>query len=227
MRSDEITEELFRLADTEYKTFHSKLMPTVDPETILGVRIPVLRSFAKRIMKEDNTEFLNSLPHRYYDENNLHGMLICGIDDYAEAVMRMDEFLPYVDNWATCDLTSPKVFKKHRSELLSAVERWLASDRVYTVRFGIDMLMAHYLDEDFRPEYLDAVASVGNEDYYVRMAVAWYFATALAKQWDNTVPYIERASLEKWTHNKTIQKAVESFRVSDERKAYLKTMKIK
>lgn len=227
MTPEEITERLFEMQDGEYRLFQAKLMPTVDPGNIIGVRTPLLRAFAKELLKQDCSEFLNSLPHKYYDENNLHGMLICGVKDYTEAVRRMDEFLPYIDNWATCDIISPKVFKKYKAELVSEIDRWLASDRVYTIRFGIEMLMSHYLDDDFRPEYLEKVAAVKHEDYYVKMMVAWFFATALAKQWETTVPYIENARLEKWTHNKSIQKAVESYRITDEQKTHLKSFKIK
>ena len=227
MKPTEITEKLFEMQDKEYSKFQAKLTPTTDPDTIIGVRTPLLRTFAKQLLKEDCTEFLDSLPHKYYDENNLHGLIVSGLKDYGEAVRRMDEFLPFVDNWATCDITSPKVFKKHKEELITDIKRWIASDRVYTIRFGIEMLMSHYLDDDFYAEYSEYVAAVQNDDYYVRMMVAWYFATALAKQWDSIIPYIENGKLEKWTHNKTIQKAVESYRITDEQKAYLKTLKIK
>lgn len=227
MTPNEITERLFEMQDGEYRLFQAKLMPTVDPESIIGVRMPQIRAFAKELAKEDCADFFDALPHEHYDENNLHGALISSIKDYNEAVRRVDAFLPYVDNWATCDMMSPKVFKKHKAELISEIDRWLASDRVYTIRFGIEMLMSFYLDDDFRPEYLEKVAAVKHEDYYVKMMAAWYFATALAKQWDATVPYIENARLEKWIHNKTIQKAVESYRITDEQKSYLKSFKIK
>ena len=227
MTNEEIKLHLFELQDLKYRDFQAKLMPTIDKETIIGVRTPLLRQFAKELKKEGTEDFLNALPHTYYEENNLHGFIVSEIKDYNEAVRRMDEFLPYVDNWATCDSTSPKVFKKHKSELVPEIDRWLASDKVYTIRFGIEMLMSHYLYDDFKPEYLDKVAAVKHDDYYVKMMVAWYFATALAKQYESTLPYIEKRVLETWTHNKSIQKAVESYRITDEQKAYLRTLKCK
>ena len=226
MTVEEITSALFNMQDTGYKTFQAKLMPTVNPEVIIGVRTPLLRKFAKDILKTgDVSQFLDALPHRYYDENTLHGIILSELKDYDETVKRIDEFLPYVDNWATCDLMSPKVFKKHKAKLLGEIDRWILSDEVYTVRFGLEMLMSHYLDDDFKPEYLEKAAGVKNDDYYVRMMVAWFFATALAKQYASALPYIENNVLEKWTHNKSIQKAVESYRITDEQKAYLKTLK--
>ena len=226
MTVEEITSALFNMQDTGYKMFQAKLMPTVNPEVIIGVRTPLLRKFAKDILKTgDVSQFLDALPHRYYDENTLHGIILSELKDYDETIKRIDEFLPYVDNWATCDLMSPKVFKKHKAELLGEIDRWILSDEVYTVRFGLEMLMSHYLDDDFKPEYLEKAAGVKNDDYYVRMMVAWFFATALAKQYASALPYIENNVLEKWTHNKSIQKAVESYRITDEQKAYLKTLK--
>lgn len=227
MTNEDIRKRLFEMQDLKYRDFQAKLMPTIDKNTIIGVRTPALRQFAKELKKEGTENFLDSLPHEYYEENNLHGFVISEIKDYGEAVRRMNEFLPYIDNWATCDSTSPKVFKKHKAELLREIDRWLASDRVYTIRFGVEMLMSHFLDEDFNVEYAEKVAKVKNEDYYVKMMVAWYFATALAKQYDSIIPYIENRVLEPWTHNKTIQKAIESYRISDEQKAYLRTLKCK
>lgn len=228
MTNNEIEKRLFALRDLKYRDFQAKLMPTVDKNTIIGVRTPELRKLAKEIAKAGEYEaFLDSLPHKYYDENNLHGFILCEIKDYNKVVKRLDEFLPYVDNWATCDLVSPKIFRKHRAELLTDIKRWIKSDRVYTIRFGTEMLMSHFLDEDFKTEYLDWVTEINHEDYYVKMMVAWYFATALTKQYDATLPYIENHRLEKWTHNKAIQKSVESYRITDEQKAYLKTLKIK
>lgn len=227
MTNEEIKKRLFEMQDLGYRDFQAKLMPNIDKDVIIGVRTPLLRQFAKELKKEGAEDFLNSLPHAYYEENNLHGFIVSEIKDYGEAVRRMDEFLPYVDNWATCDSTSPKVFKKHKAELLGEIDRWLASDKVYTIRFGIEMLMSHYLDEDFKPEYLDKVSAVSHEDYYVKMMAAWFFATALAKQYDATLPYIEKQVLEPWTHNKSIQKAVESYRITDDQKAYLRTLKCK
>lgn len=224
----DIEDRLFALQDKEYKEFHSRLMPTVNPDAIIGVRTPALRKLAKELAKQpEYMEYIHMLPHSYYDENNLHGFLIETIKDYAECVAAVNEFLPYVDNWATCDLMSPKVLKKHRAELLEQIKIWLASQQTYTIRYGIGMLMTHYLDEDFKKEYLEWVSQIRSEEYYVNMMIAWYFATALAKQPKDTLPYIEQNRLDVWTHNKAIQKAVESYRVSAEQKAYLKTLKVK
>lgn len=223
----QIRERLFGMQDPGYRDFHAALIPNVDKEKIIGVRTPALRKYARELRgSAEAEEFLRALPHEYYDEDNLHGMLISEIKDYADCVAALDRFLPHVDNWATCDLTSPKVFKKHRAALTADIRRWIASGETYTVRFGMEMLMTHFLDEDFKEEYLAWVADVRSEEYYVRMMQAWYFATALAKQYETAVVYIEQRRLESWTHNKAIQKARESFRVSDERKAYLKTLKI-
>lgn len=223
-----IQSRLFALQDLKYKDFQCKLMPTVAPEWVIGVRTPELRKLAKELFKEPETaEFLNMLPHQYYDENNLHGFLVEQIKNYDTVVAAIDAFLPYVDNWATCDLMSPKVFKKHRPELLKDIQRWMASERIYTIRFGIGMLMTHFLDEDFASQHLDRVAAIRSEEYYVNMMIAWYFATALAKQWDAVIPYIEQHCLDKWVHNKAIQKAVESYRITDEQKGYLRSLRVK
>lgn len=216
------------MQDLEYKDFHSKLMPTVDPDTVIGVRTPQLRKFAKDFAKNDMAEsFLNTLPHKCYEENNLHGFLISLCKDYGEVIRRLNDFLPYVDNWATCDMMRPTVFKKHLPELLDKIGEWMKSGETYTVRFGIEMLMTHYLDENFKTEYAEAVAEVRSDEYYVRMMIAWYFATALAKQYEAVLPFIERKILDPWTHNKAIQKAVESYRITYGQKEYLKTLKIK
>lgn len=223
-----IIDLLFELQDPKYRDFQCKLVPTVDPETVIGVRIPDLRKLAKKLSgTPEAAEFLKDLPHTYHDENNLHGLLIAAIDDYAKVIDALDAFLPYVDNWATCDIISPKVFRKHLPELTAKIEGWLASGKAYTVRFGMEMLMTFYLDEHFKPEYHELVAGIFSSEYYVNMMIAWYFATALAKQWDATIPYIERRRLDTWTHNKTIRKAVESLRITDEQKAYLKTRKVR
>lgn len=223
----EIQKRLFELQDTEYKVFSSKLMPTVDPETVIGVRTPALRKLAKELSKHPEIkDFLNILPHKYYEENNLHGFIIETIKDYDEVITELDKFLPYVDNWATCDLMSPKIFKKHTEELLEKIKIWIASEDTYTIRFGIGMLMSFYLDENFKKKYLTLVSKVKSEEYYVNMMIAWYFATALAKQYDATLPFIEKQKLSKWTHNKAIQKAIESNRIPKDIKEYLKTLKI-
>ena len=223
-----VQEQLFALQDLKYRDFQCKLMPTVPTETVIGIRTPELRKYAKTFSKTpEAAEFLKILPHRYYEENNLHGILIESMRDYGQVIAALEAFLPYVDNWATCDLMRPKVFQKHLPELLEEIRRWMASDRTYTIRFGMEMLMTFYLDEAFRPEYLDWVAEVRSQEYYVNMMIAWYFATALAKQYGAVLPYIENHRLEPWTHNKAIQKAIESYRITEEQKMYLRTLKVK
>ena len=221
-----ITERLFALADEGYRQFQTPLLPSVDPARIIGVRTPVLRKLAKELSGTAEAEvFLRDLPHAYYEENNLHAFLVEQIKDYDACIAAIDAFLPYVDNWSTCDGWSPKVFKKHSDALLMKIREWMASDLPYTVRFGMGMLQRYFLDERFDPAYLDWVAAIDREEYYVRMMVAWFFATALAKQYEATLPYIEQGRLPHWTHNKTIQKAVESYRVTSEQKTYLETLK--
>lgn len=219
---------LFSMQDLTYRDFHSKLMPTVDKETIIGIRTPQLRKFAKEFAKSDKWgEFLQDLPHQYYEENNLHSFLLEMEKDYNQLIVQVEEFLPYVDNWATCDMMRPKVFKSHLPELLVHVKRWLKSDRVYTIRYGIGMLLSFYLDDAFEEQYLEWVAQIETEEYYVNMMRAWYFATALAKQYEATIPYIKEHQLDAWTHNKAIQKSIESYRITDEQKEYLRTLKIR
>lgn len=221
-----VTERLFELQDKAYADFHSGLVPNVPRERIIGVRVPDARRLAKEYGKDPECrDFLRALPHKYYDENMLHGILLSGLKDYEECVQAVEEFLPYVDNWAVCDILSPKVFRKHRTELIAKVREWSASEKTYTCRFGLEMLMTHYLDEDFRPEYLEIPAGVCSEEYYVNMMIAWFFATALAKQWEAAIPYLRDNRLGAWVHNKTIQKARESFRITQEQKAYLKTLR--
>ena len=223
---DEIREHLAEVSDKEYREFQSKLIPGQDPEGVLGVRTPELRSYAKQINKRDDADdFLDDLPHKYFDENQLHAFVISEIKDYDRCLAEVERFLPYVDNWATCDQMSPKVFKKHKPELLDSIKKWIASDETYTIRFGIGMLMRHFLEEDYSHEYPEAVAVIRSDEYYVNMMIAWYFATALAKQYDDIIPYIENHRLDDWTHKKAISKAVESYRITDEQKAYLKTLK--
>jgi 3-methyladenine DNA glycosylase AlkD len=224
----EVRQKLFALQDLKYREFQCKLIPTVDPETVIGVRTPELRKFAREFSgTPEAEEYLKLLPHRYYDENNLHGFLIERIRDYDTLIAHLETFLPYIDNWATCDLISPKVFRKHLPELYEKIKLWIASGRTYPVRFGIEMLMSFYLNEAFLPEHLGLVAGVRSEEYYVKMMIAWYFATALAKQYDAALPYLQERRLDSWTHNKTIQKAIESYRISEEQKAYLRTLKIR
>ena len=222
----DLQQELFALQDKTYREFHSKLMPDTDKEAVIGIRIPVLRKFAKAFAKKaEAREFLQQLPHLYYEENNLHMMLITAEKDYEKCLAEVERFVPYIDNWATCDMPAPKCFARHKQELLPKVKEWIRSEETYTIRYGIDLLMALYLDEDFQPEYPELAASVTSEEYYVKMVIAWYFATALAKQWDAAIPYIEQRRLSDWVHRKTIQKAVESFRITKEQKDYLRTLK--
>lgn len=219
-------EELFALQDTAYGDFQAKLTPGIPRELFIGVRVPEVRKLAKRLAKEpEATEFLSELPHKYYDENMLHGLLISEFKDYDACIAAVDNFLPYVDNWAVCDIMAPKVFKKNKDILLDKIREWSASEKTYTCRFGVEMLMSYFLDDNFKPEYLDIPASVHSEEYYVQMMVAWFFATALAKQWDAAILYIENGVLDTWVHNKTIQKARESFRITPKQKDYLKTLK--
>ena len=222
----ELQKRLFGLQDLKYRDFHSKLMPNVDKERVIGIRTPVLRTFAKEFAKtEEAAVFLQELPHAYYEENNLHMMLITGMKDYQKCLEEGTRFLPYIDNWATCDYPVPKCFSRNKQALLPHIRQWIISDETYTVRYGIGMLMRLFLDEDFSVEYLELAAEVQSEEYYVNMMVAWYFATALAKQWDAAIPYIEEHRLSDWIHRKTIQKAIESYRITDEQKVYLRTLK--
>ena len=221
-----IQKELFSLQDKEYMKFLSKLTPNVSEDTIIGVRIPEIRKLAKKLVKNNEYEdFLKELPHKYYDENLLHGAIISENKDFENCIELLDSFLPFVDNWAVCDTISPKIFKKYKKELIEKIKEWSQSDKTYTCRFGVEMLMTHFLDEDFKKEYLEMVADIHSEEYYVKMVVAWFFATALAKQWDYAVIYLEDNRLDVWVHNKTIQKARESLRISLEKKEHLKKLK--
>lgn len=224
----EIREELFRMQDKKYRDFQKKLIPTVDPESVIGVRTPALRKYAKQLIKTSEiSEFLKELPHQYFDEDQLHAFIVSEIKDYENCIEEVNRFLPFVNNWATCDQMSPKVFKKHREELCEEIKIWIHSEKTYTIRFGIGMLMEHFLDEDYDPIYPAMAAEVRSDEYYVNMMIAWYFATALAKQYDTIIPYIREMRLDVWTHNKTIQKAVESNRITPDQKGYLKGMKRK
>ena len=218
-----VQKQLFELQDLKYRDFHAKLMPTIDKEKVIGVRTPALRSYAKQFGKtEEAKEFMKVLPHKYYEENNLHMMLITGIKDYEKCMEEIQRFLPCIDNWATCDYPAPKCFARHKDQVLEEAKRWISSGETYVIRYGIGMLMRLFLDEDFSSEYLEMAAAVQSQEYYVNMMIAWYFATALAKQWDATVPYIEQHKLSDWVHRKTVQKAVESYRITPEQKEYLK-----
>lgn len=228
MNLNEIRVELFKMQDMDYRDFNSKLIPTVDKESMIGIRTPDLRKYAKQLGKSsDVIEFLQTLPHKYFDENQLHAFIISEIKDFKNCIDEINRFLPYIDNWATCDQLSPKVFKKYHNELFEYIKDWLKSDKVYTLRFGIGMLMEHFLDEDFDILYPEIVSKIRSGEYYINMMIAWYFATALAKRYESVIPFIENNSLDIWTHNKAIQKAVESLRISDEKKEYLKSLKIK
>ena len=225
---EEIQARLFALQDKEYQAFQAKLMPTVPPETVIGVRMPLLRKLAGECRGSDTAgAFLSVLPHTYYEENNLHGLLICTLRDYGETVAALETFLPFVDNWATCDLLSPRAFRSHPDALPGQIRRWLDSGRTYTVRFALGMLLQFYLDDAFVPQWLDWAAEIRSEEYYINMMIAWYFATALAKQPEAALPFLEEGRLPLWVHNKTIQKAIESYRISPEQKAYLRTLRRK
>lgn len=222
-----LEKELFNLQDLKYKEFQQKLMPTVNPDKVIGIRTPILRKFAKEFGKRaEAKEFIKNLPHKYYEEDNLHAFLLEEIKDYETLIKELNKFLPFVDNWGTCDSMRPKILKNYKAELLKDIDRWLESKDTYTVRFAVNGLMIYYLESDFKSEYLEKVAKIESDEYYINMARAWYFATALAKQYDETIKILENYSLDKWTHNKTIQKAVESYRITAEKKTILKGMKI-
>ncbi len=223
-----VQQELFEMQDLKYRDFHSKLMPTVDKEKVIGVRIPQLRKYAAAFAKtEDAAEFMKNLPHQYYEEDNLHAFLIEKIKDYDSCIQALDRFLSYVDNWATCDMMNPKMLKKEPKRLLEKIKVWLKAEETYVVRFAIGCLMNYFLEEHFTTECADLAAEVQSEEYYIQMMQAWFFATALAKQYDAILPYLLEHRLNTWVHNKTIQKAVESYRITPEQKAYLKTLKRK
>lgn len=225
MEHTELIQNLWNHQDLSYREMQLRILPDVPQDRIIGVRTPVLRVLAKQFSGGEC--FLQSLPHQYFEEDQIHGFLIAAEKDFPKTISLLDCFLPYINNWATCDQLTPTVFRKHHSELLPHIERWIASQNPYAVRFGLKMLMDHFLDADFLPGYLEMAATVKREEYYIRMMVAWYFATALAKQYDAAYPIIQQHKLDKWTHNKAIQKAVESFRVTPEHKEQLKKLKIK
>ena len=222
-----IYDELIKYQDLKYRDFQANLVPNIDRDTMIGIRTPQMRKIAKEMFaRPEAADFLSSLPHKYFEENLIHFFMLAMIKDFDECVEAVEKFLPYIDCWPVCDQSSPKVFKKNHEKLLPLVKKWISSDHVYTARFGIRILMNEFLTEDFKPEYLELVSSKKGDDYYLKMMIAWYFATALAKQYDASLPIIEKHKLEVWTHNKAIQKACESFRVSDEHKEYLKTLKL-
>ena len=223
--TDSIKERLFQLQDLKYRDFTAKLIPNIDKETIIGIRTPALRQLIKDIDQEEADAFMQQLPHHYLEENNLHGYMIANFKDFDCIIQALEKFFPYIDNWATCDTITPKVFKKNTDKLLPHIDKWLSNGETYAVRFGIRMLMAFYLDEKFKPSLLSKVANIRSEEYYINMMIAWYFATALTKQYTATVTYIEQRKLPEWTHRKAIQKARESRRISDEQKEYLNSLK--
>jgi len=224
----DIEASLTEMRDEEYASFQQKLIPGTGEKRFIGVRTPDLRRLAKELRKRpDTADFLSSLPHLSFDEDQLHAFIVSEEKDFVECLARTQTFLPYIDNWATCDQFSPKVFAKHREELLPHIDEWLRSGHTYTVRFAIGMLMKHFLGEPFRREYAERAADIRSEEYYINMMRAWYFATALAKNYDEVLPFITEGRLDPWTHNKTIQKAAESYRITDEQKKYLRTLKIK
>lgn len=224
----DLQKKLFELQDEEYKNFNSKLIPTIEKENVIGIRVPVLRKFAKEFFKTSECEkFLNEIPHKYHDENLLHGMILAQYKDYEICIQQTEKFLPFIDNWAVCDSTIPKALLKNKEDLLKRVKIWINSEHIYTCRFAIGVLMRFFLDEDFKTEYLNIVANVKSDEYYVNMMISWYLATALCKQWNSTIKILENKNTSDWVHNKTIQKACESFRITPEQKEYLKTLKIK
>ena len=227
MNKADLYRKLYDLQDLKYHDMQIKIIPTVEPESVIGVRTPELKSIAKDILKDGNYKgFLEELPHRYFEENQLQAFIISGIKDLNECMEGLETFLPYVDNWATCDQMSPKIFRKHKDLLLTHIIEWIDSEKTYTVRFGVGMLMEHFLDDDFDPLYPELVAKLRSEEYYVNMMIAWYFATALAKQYESILPFIEEKRLDDWTHNKAIQKSLESRRITEEQKLYLKSLKV-
>lgn len=230
---EEITKKLFSLQDEKYRDFQIKLVPGITKEQMIGIRTPDLRALAKEISANPDTAsaFLQELPHKYFEENLIHFFIVALIKDFDECISQVEKFLPYVDCWPVCDQASPKVFKKNHEKLLSLVKNWISSDHIYTSRYGMRILMNEFLGEDFKTEYADLVVSRMSrkgetEDYYLKMMAAWYFATALAKNWEQVLPFIEERRLDPWTHNKAIQKALESFRVTDEHKEYLRKLKV-
>lgn len=217
---------LFESQDLKYKAFHQKLMPTINPDLVIGVRVPKIRNLAKSLPETEKEEFLKSLPHKFYEENMLHTQILCMINDYDACIQNVKAFLPFVDNWAVCDSLKPKIFKKHKTQLLKEIKIWLKSKKTYEVRFAVLMLMTHFLAEDFTDEILDLVKNIKSEEYYINMMIAWFFATALCFEWQKVLEILKSKTLSVWVHNKTIQKAVESFRISAQQKEYLKTLKI-
>ena len=222
---DSIKEKLFKLQDKKYQELQSKIIPNIDSSTIIGVRTPEIKKLAKEVVKGDYKPFLEELPHKYYDENQLHAFIISEIKNYDECIKYINAFLPYINNWATCDTLIPKVFKKNTDKLIIEVKKWIKSKDTYTIRYGIGTLMRFYLNDEFKEDYLELVSKIKSNEYYVNMMIAWFFATGLAKQYNSTIKYIENNKLDTWVHNKTIQKAIESYRITDKQKDYLRKYK--
>ena len=220
-----IQTDLFSLRDEKFADFNSKLMPDIVRENVIGVRTPVLRKYARELSEDVAGDFIKQLPHKYFEENQLHAFILSGVRDFDVCIKLVNEFLPYVDNWATCDQLLPRVFAKHTDELLKYIKQWIKSKHTYTVRFGIGQLMRFYLENNFDVSYAEMVAKIKSDEYYVNMMRAWYFATALAKNYDEVLPFVENKVLVIFTHNKTIQKAIESYRISDEQKRVLRKLK--
>lgn len=219
--------KLLELKDIEYKKFIDKLIPNIDSENIIGIRMPILRKYKKTLNKEEQYEILNTLPHKYYEENNLHGLIINDIDNYDKLIFEIEKFLPYIDNWATCDLIRPSIFKFNLENLYNNIKKWINSAHTYTIRFAIEMLMVFYLEKNFKKEHLDIVSNIKTDEYYVKMMIAWYFATAIDKQYETSIKYLENNKLDLFTHNKAIQKIKESYKISKKIKEYVNTLKRK
>ena len=228
MKKEDIRKRLFALQDLEYRAFQCKLIPNIDINNNIGTRTPDLKRLAKELyLENDYDNFLNDLPHKYFDENQLHAFIISLEKDYDRCIKYVESFLPYIDNWATCDQLSPKVFKKHSDDLIDYIKIWIQSDMTYVKRFAIGMLLQNFLDDNYNPLYLKMVSDVKSNEYYVNMMVAWYFSVALVKQYNDAIKYIENKTLSDWIHNKTIQKALESCRIEEDKKEYLRKLKIK
>lgn len=228
MTQTELITKLYSFQDSKYRKMQIRIIPSIDSESIIGVRTPELKSMAKNLLKTgEYKRFLEELPHTYFEENQLHAFIISGMKDLSGCLEALEKFLPYVDNWATCDQMSPKIFKKNKEVLLTYIKKWIESNHPYTIRFGVEMLMTHFLDDDYDPVYPEMVSKIRSEEYYVNMMIAWYFATALAKQYESVIPFIEKKRLDDWTHNKAIQKCVESRRITEEHKIYLKSLKVR
>lgn len=227
MKLNEIKKNLFKYQDKKYQKFESSLIPNIEKKLIIGVKTPILKNMTKEIIKADlSDKYIKMLPHKYFEENQIHSFILSESKDFDECVKNINNFLKYVDNWATCDQLCPKIFKKNKNQLLIHIKKWINIKKTYYIRFGIKMLMSHFLDDDFDKKYLKIVSSIKSDEYYVNMMIAWYFATALAKQYDDTIVYLEKYKLSPWVHNQTIKKAIESYRVSEKNKKYLRSLKL-